>query len=59
MQIKFYNLEDTEQLERDICLNDRLVMVAEVGDGEEYNPYDFSNSYCIEYTHSMAGDRIV
>ena len=51
MFIRFYNLEDTEQLERDISERDTLVKIADVGDGGEYNPYDFGASYYLEYSY--------
>lgn len=53
MIIRFFALEDTEQLERDIMEGDTLVKIADIGEGE-YNPYDFSSSYYLDPITSSA-----
>ena len=53
MIIRFFALEDTEQLERDIMEGATLVKIADIGVGE-YNPYDFSSSYYLDPITSSA-----
>ena len=54
MIIRFFALEDTEQLERDIMEGDTLVKIADIGEGGEYNPYDFSSSYYLDPVSATA-----
>ncbi len=53
MLIRFYTLEDTEQLERDVCERDTLVKIVDTGDGE-YNPYEFTDSYYLDSPSAYA-----
>lgn len=53
MLIRFYTLEDTEQLERDICERDTLVKIVDTGDGD-YNPYEFSDAYYLDSAYPLA-----